>query len=324
MPKNENKRFVGFDIGGTKCAICIASFDGTNLTILDKRQIPTDHSVSGYEMIDRMYLLARQMGLTNEIIGISCGGPLDSKRGIIQSPPNLPNWNNIEITKYLRSHHGISSYLENDANACAIAEWLFGAGKGSRNMVFLTFGTGMGAGLILDNKLYRGASSDAGEIGHIRLDEYGPVGYGKSGSFEGFCSGGGIAQLGNLLIKERKQLGMPNPFIKEEVTAKDLSILAKQGNKDALRIFEICGKQLGKGLAILIDILNPERIVIGSIYERSSELLDKNMYEMLKKECLRRSLRSCKIVKSSLGDQIGDYASICVAFYNQKGFNYVI
>lgn len=117
---------------------------------------------------------------------------------------------------------------------------------------------------------------------------------------------------------------MPNPFAKEEVTAKDLSILAKQGNKDALNIFRICGKQLGRGLAILIDILNPGRMVIGNIYERSSELLDKNMYETLKKERLRRSLRNCKIIKSSLGDQIEDCASICVAFYNRKGFKHVI
>lgn len=120
-------------------------------------------------------------------VGISCGGPLNSTAGIIEGPPNLPGWNNVKIADILTSHYGVFASLQNDANACAVAEWKFGAGKGAQNMIFLTFGTGLGAGLILNGRLYSGTNDNAGEIGHIRLEEFGPSGYGKSGSFEGFA-----------------------------------------------------------------------------------------------------------------------------------------
>src|SRR5690606_15592063 len=128
-------------------------------------------------------------------IGISCGGPLDSRRGVILSPPNLPGWDRIPVVEVFQQAFKVPVALQNDANAGALAEWLWGAGRGSHNMIFLTFGTGMGAGLILNGQLYSGTNDLAGEVGHIRLAPDGPVGYGKAGSFEGFCSGGGIKQL---------------------------------------------------------------------------------------------------------------------------------
>ena len=194
---------IGFDIGGTKCAVIIGEERNGEIVILDKRKIETDHGVSAYEMIDRMCALAESMTDDFSRIGISCGGPLDSKKGVILSPPNLPGWDNIEIVSYLEKRYGGKAAIQNDANACAIAEWRYGAGKGSQNMIFLTFGTGLGAGLILDGKLYAGTNDMAGEVGHIRLSDYGPVGYGKKGSFEGFCSGGGIAQLGRIMATEK-------------------------------------------------------------------------------------------------------------------------
>ena len=192
---------VGFDIGGTKCAVCIGNEKDGGMEIVDKRTISTDHSVSPYVMIDKMYELAEELTDKIDVIGISCGGPLNSKEGIIMSPPNLPGWDNIRIVEYLEERYGCKVYLQNDANACAIAEWKYGAGQGCQNMIFLTFGTGLGAGLILDGKLYTGTSDMAGECGHVRLSAFGPVGYGKAGSFEGFCSGGGIAQLGQMIAK---------------------------------------------------------------------------------------------------------------------------
>ena len=149
---------IGFDIGGTKCAVCIGHEENGDLQILNKKSIPTDPSISAYEMIERMCALAEEMTDQIDCIGISCGGPLDSKRGIIQSPPNLPGWDDIKIVEYLENKYGCKAYLQNDANACAVAEWKYGAGKGCENMIFLTFGTGLGAGLILDGKLYAGTS----------------------------------------------------------------------------------------------------------------------------------------------------------------------
>lgn len=313
---------IGFDIGGTKCAVCIGDEIDGELFIRDKRIISTDHSVSPYEMIDKMCRLAEEMTDKFDVIGISCGGPLDSKSGIIMSPPNLPGWDDIKIVDYLKEKYNTNVYLENDANACAVAEWKYGAGKGTENMIFMTFGTGLGAGLILDGKLYRGANDMAGEAGHIRLSSFGPVGYGKAGSFEGFCSGGGIAQLGKMYAQEKLQMGKSVSFCNsytqlESITAKSIAECAYKGEKDALYIYETCGTMLGKGLSILIDILNPERIVLGSIFQRSESLLREKMQEVLKKECLAYSLDVCRVVPAKLGDNIGDYAALSVAAMNE-------
>ena len=189
---------IGYDIGGTKCAVSLGRVEGERMKILDKAQFPTQGAPEDVlsQMADCAEGLLKKRGLSFRDVasaGISCGGPLDSVRGVVLSPPNLPGWDAIPAVEILEKRTGVSTKLQNDANACAVAEWKFGAGRGSRNMVFLTFGTGLGAGLILDGRLYCGASDMAGEVGHIRLAEDGPVGYGKPGSAEGFCSGGGIA-----------------------------------------------------------------------------------------------------------------------------------
>ena len=136
-----------------------------------------------------------------QALGISCGGPLNSKTGRVLSPPNLFGWDDIPIVEMMEARYGIPTALQNDANACALAEWRFGAARGFENVIFCTFGTGMGAGLILNGRLYEGTTGMAGEIGHLRLSEHGPVGFGKEGSFEGFCSGGGIAQFAKSQLK---------------------------------------------------------------------------------------------------------------------------
>jgi glucokinase len=188
-------------------------------------------------------------------------------------------------------------------------------------MIFLTFGTGMGAGLIIDGKLYSGTNDNAGEVGHIRLDGLGPVGYGKSGSFEGFCSGGGIAQLARIKAMEKLQMGETVPFCRNInelhlVTAQTVAEAANNGSELALEIYDTCGRYLGMGLSILIDILNPECIVIGSIYVRSAHLLVSAMEKSLQKESLPLSLKTCKIVPAQLEETIGDIASLSVASTN--------
>ena len=199
---------LGFDIGGTKCAVITANYENGELELLARESIPTDRSVGPYVMIDRLCALADTiLKKRPEAIGISCGNPMDSKRGVILSPPNLPGWDNVEIVRVLEERYGVRAYLQNDADACAIAEWRFGAGRGTQNMVFMTFGTGFGAGLILGGRLYSGTNGNAGEVGHIRLSSFGPVGYGKAGSWEGFCSGGGISQLAYMKATEMAQGG---------------------------------------------------------------------------------------------------------------------
>ena len=309
---------IGFDIGGTKCAVSIGEEIDGSLEIKDKRIISTDHNASPYEIIDEMCRLAEEMTEDFSRIGISCGGPLNSKTGVILSPPNLPGWDEIKIVEHLKNRYGGKVALQNDANACAVAEWRYGAGKGTKNMVFLTFGSGLGAGLILDGKLYTGTNDMAGEAGHIRLCEYGPVGYGKSGSFEGFCSGNGIAALGRILATEKLQMGKTVSYCKDfaelsEITAKSIAEYAKAGNEDAKEVYRICGQKLGMGLSVLIDILNPEMIVIGSVFQRSEELLREEMEKWIEKEALSLSSSVCRVVPAALTENIGDWAALSVA-----------
>ena len=317
---------LGFDIGGTKCAVITARYENGELSLQKRESIPTDRSVSPYEMIDRLIALAD--GMLEEkpaAIGISCGNPLDTKNGIIKSPPNLPGWDDVEIVRVLEEHYGTRAYLQNDADACAIAEWRFGAGKGTQNMIFITFGTGFGAGLILGGRLYSGTNGNAGEVGHIRLDRFGPVGYGKAGSWEGFCSGGGISQLAYMKAVEMAQGGKYPSFFKKgmtasDITAKNVAEAAREGDECAREVWRICGEYLGRGLSIVIDILNPERIVIGSIFTRSRDLLWEHAEPLIKKEVLSPSFECCEVVPAELGEQIGDYGAITVALYGEGIF----
>lgn len=185
-------------------------------------------------------------------------------------------------------------------------------------MIFLTFGTGMGAGLILDGKLYNGANGNAGEVGHIRMEKFGPSGYGKQGSFEGFASGGGIALSGKMYALEAIQRGEQPLYCKdlselETVTAKSVAEAAMQGDKTALKVYETTGEMLGRGLAILIDIINPDRIVIGSVYQRSSKLMENTMYKVIEEEALSHAREAVTIAAAELGDDVGDAAALALA-----------
>jgi glucokinase len=318
--------YLGIDIGGTKCAVVAGNSD---FQIFQKVQFETRTAERSYrEVLDEFFLHIDSLLKTYPIehlkaIGISCGGPLDSKKGMIYSPPNLPGWDNVPITRIFNERYGVPASIQNDANACALAEWLMGAGKGTQNMIFLTFGTGMGSGLILNGKLYAGTNDLGGEVGHIRLADDGPVGFGKAGSFEGFCSGGGIAQLATSYVVNKLKLGGKVGFCNDieserKLTAKIVAEEAIKGDYDALEIIRISGEYLGRGLSVLIDILNPECIVIGSIYTRNENLFKPHIERMLEREAIPSAVEVCTIKPALLGDSIGDYAALCVALYENQ------
>jgi len=312
--------FLGFDIGGTKCAASLGQYDGDRLIIRGKSMIDTMEYQTPIAALQQLAKLAKQLseGHAVEGIGISSGGPLDSEKGLLLSPPNLIGWDRVPITEYFSSQFGVPATLQNDANAGAIAEWKFGAGQGYQDLVFLTFGTGIGAGLILNGQLYKGCSDTAGEVGHIRMETYGPVGYGKSGSFEGFCSGGGIVQLAQSRLTELTQSGKHHPLKKENpLTAKAVFDRAKQGDPLCMEICKDVGHIFGRGLSILIDLLNPQAIIAGSIFSRNFDLLYPILCETLSKEALSVARKQCKILPSALGDSIGDMSALAVALYHQ-------
>ena len=308
----------GIDIGGTKCALSIGSADADgNIEILYKEKFST---LPPCETLQKFGDILDEQMKTYKVqaIGISCGGPLDSKRGVIMSPPNLPGWDNVEVVKYFHDRFGVPTVVQNDANACAYAEFKFGAGRGYKNVIFLTFGTGLGAGLILDGKLYSGTNDNAGECGHIRLENDGPVGYGKAGSFEGFCSGGGIASLGKAMTKAKLDNGESVAFCKDEtelenISAKLIADFAEKGDEFAKSIYAESGRRLGMGLSILIDILNPEAIIIGSIFTRSRKLLWDECKKVIDREALPMSAEVCKVLTSELSENIGDHAALSLA-----------
>jgi len=311
---------IGVDIGGTNSGVILGHSNGKKV---DGVHFSTKVEKGFDYTIDRIkkgiYSLYKRKNIGKkdiEAIGISCGGPLDQNRGLILSPPNLPGWDEIPITDIISQEFGVKSFLENDANSSALAEWKQGAGQGYNNLIFLTFGTGLGAGLILDGKLYRGSSGLGGEVGHIRLSKKGPSGYNKSGSFEGYCSGTGIAKLAKMYLKKRN---LAQAFGKRSslITAKDVGTAAADGNHLAQEILAESGTYLGKGLSILIDTLNPEIIILGGIYVRCQEYIEPAARNYIERETLIQTREKCLILPAKLGEEIGDYASLAVAIENK-------
>jgi len=309
--------YLGYDIGGTKCAVCLGEDAGGEMRVIGKAKIPTAGAPA--QVLDALIALADDLlaahGLSRGDItaaGISCGGPLSAERGVILSPPNLPGWDEVYAAEHIFRATGVRAYLENDANACAAAEWMYGAGRGVRNMIFLTFGTGLGAGLILDGRLYRGMTDNAGEIGHVRLTDGGPTGYGRAGSCEGWCSGGGIARLAQIRCAENPAGAAA--LLREAggaggITAAVIARLADAGDGFCRGIYAESGAALGRTLAILNDILDVERIVIGSVFARSENLLRPAMEAVLRTEALRMP----EVVPAALGEAIGDLAALAIA-----------
>ena len=305
--------FIGFDIGGTKCAVSLGKvFDGVT-ELLGREETPTlDDPVKTLETLASFVeKWTKAYGVKRA--GISCGGPLDSQKGVIISTPNLSSgWHGFSICEYVKSRFGLEGKLENDANASALAEWQFGAGRGYKNLVFMTFGTGLGAGLILDGKLYSGTNGNAGEIGHVRLEKNGPVGYNKSGSAEGFCSGGGIKRLAEIRAGEKGIELAP------DVTTKTIFEKAKQGDDFFLSVVKESAEKFAGVVSLLIDLFNPEVIVAGGVFMRNYDLFMEYMTPIIEAESLGDSLGVCKILPAQIGENIGDYAALAIAVTEEQ------
>ncbi len=314
--------WVGVDIGGTKTAVVFSSAPPAACARIEFATLPDQGPERVLELIkENIHTVLGERGFNLselQAIGVSCGGPLDRLAGVIQAPPHLSTWVDVPIKSILQKEFGTECRLENDANAGAVAEHRFGAGKGTQHMVFITMGTGFGAGVITDGRLYRGASDLAGEIGHVRLTRSGPIGYNKPGSVEGWASGSGMAQAGMKAVTAAEKKGEATSLSKhlrkgQTLTARDVGLAAQRGDMVAIRIIRSTGKRLGEALAILVDLLNPECIVIGGLATHLGETLLGPAREILQREALSPSVTACRIVPAALGGQIGDVAALCVA-----------
>ncbi len=300
---------LGIDIGGTKTAAVLGTLHGEILFRAEMQTPANQPFATAFETIEklaaRLLENIQQKGLpAPAAISVSVGGPLDIERGIIYSPPHLPLWDNAPLKERLYSRFNLPVFIEHDGNAGALAEFYFGAGRGTRSMLFLTLGTGLGAGMILDGRIYRGATDSAGEVGHIRVAETGPDEYGKAGSWEGFCSGAGLVRLARLRAPDAWPA---------EITTQEIVQRALAGDPLAGDLIAEVGTWLGKGMAILVDILNPERIVVGTLGVVLGDRLLEPARRALAQEALARPAGACQIVQAQLGSALGDISALMAA-----------
>ncbi|MCS6830743.1 MAG: ROK family protein [Armatimonadota bacterium] len=306
---------VGVDIGGTKVACVLADAEGR---ILARRWQPTRASEGWQAVVQQLFEMTEQVlagTLLSQVrgIGVSCGGPLDSQRGIVYSPPNLPGWDAVPVKQLFEERFGLPTRLENDANATALAEHRFGAGQGTRNMVFMTWGTGIGGGLILDGKLYRGTNDLAGEIGHTTVLLDGPAcGCGKRGCLESLASGPSIARRARELANESPESLVWQRATPDEVTAQHIVEAAQDGDTFARFVLSEAATYMGIGIANVAQILNPERVVLGTIAVKAGELVLEPLRRALAVHAWQRVRGVLQVVPAKLGDRAQDLAAICL------------
>jgi glucokinase len=316
----ERTVIVGIDIGGTKCAVSLAEANGE---ILHRKGMLTQAANnSPNQVLDQLAGMVRDMleerGMNSEAIrgiGVSCGGPLDTKTGIIYAPPNLPDWVAVPVRQFFQEAFGLPVYVENDANATALAEWRFGAGRGYNNVVFITMGTGIGGGIILDGRLYHGTNDLAGELGHQTILIDGPLcGCGKRGCLEALASGPAIARLAreSLSYGRHKRVLALADGKSSDISAAHVVAAAKEGDTFALQILNEAGTYMGLGLANVIQILNPEIIILGTIAVHAGDLILDPIRKAVSEYSWQRSREVCTIVPAALGDRAQDLAAIAI------------
>ncbi len=307
-----DKTVLGLDVGGTKTAIVEGTARGE---ILQRAQIPTQAErpfQAVWPLLESHMRstidVARSQERTVVAISVAIGGPLSIEEGFLYDPPHLPGWHDIGLRAHLSScFPSLVVDIEHDGNAGALAEFRFGVGSRRRNLrslVFLTFGTGLGAGLILNGAVVRGASDTAGEVGHWRLSGDGPVGYGKAGSWEAYASGAGLLQRAREMYPRQWN---------ERTTVRQLVEAMLADDPQALCVAAEAGRWMGRGIALLIDALNPEVVVIGSLAVALGERVLAPIRSVVAAEALPRAVKACEIVSASLGERLGDIASLMAA-----------
>lgn len=313
------KKYVcGVDIGGTKIGTGIVDETGN---IVAKVKIPTIASEGRDAIVGRIIesiekALDAANLTTDDIsgIGVISPGPIDSKEGIIINPSNLPTFVNVEIVKILSEKFKTKVKLENDANAAAMGEYLFGSGKGTKNFVYMTVSTGIGGGFVCDGKLYGGTNSNASEIGHHIIDFNGPkCGCGSRGCYEVFASGTAIARFAMEAIENGEETLIKEIAKGRDVKAEDVFKAFKEGDKLAKKLVENEGYYLGIGIVNILSCFNPEIIAIGGGVSNELATFYDKMMETVKKRALGANLGVCKIVKAEASD-VGILGAAAIMF----------
>lgn len=318
------KHVVGIDIGGTKLATVVADKTGH---ILNKVRKPT-RSEKGpeyalgllFDMVREVVDLAGVERKSISAIGVSCGGPLDTKTGIVYSPPNLPGWDALPLKAKLESEFQVPVTIENDANASALAEFRFGGGRGYKAVLYMTMSTGIGGGIVINGQIYHGANDSAGEVGHQILLPNGPrCGCGKRGCLEALCSGPAIARRAQTAIQKRLEdektataiLTLADGCI-EDVKSEHVLEAARIGDRLALELVGETAYYMGWGIANLVNILNPDIVLLGTIAVAAGDLLLNPIRETVLKFAMTRPAEAVKIAPAQLGEALGDLAAVAL------------
>ena len=311
--------FAGIDLGGTKILVLIADASGH---VLGSARVATLASQGPEPVFGRIADAVREAAADAavavadvQVAGVSAPGPIDLEEGIITDPPNLPGWHNVPLARILHDRLGMRVYLENDANAAGVGEHQFGAGRGFRHMIYVTISTGIGGGIIIDNELYIGTSGAAGEVGHIGVAASGPTcGAGHVGCLEAFASGTAIAARAREAIAQGRmprtaRIAEHNP----PLSAETVYLAAEQGEAEAAEIIAAAGRYLGIGLASLVNVFNPQAIVLGGGLTNMGDAIMGPAVETARTRSFAQSFMDVRIIEGELGDRAAALGALAVA-----------
>ena len=308
----EKKYVVGVDLGGTKIYTALVDLEGN---IVNEKVVET-LAEEGQEAVSERILdtIANVIaGVDNELIkaiGVGSPGPLDAKKGIIFEPSNLP-FKNYEIVKTIKDRFNLPTYLDNDANVATLAEFMFGAGKGTENMVYITVSTGIGGGAIINGKLYRGHTANALEVGHMTVSKEGPrCGCGNVGCAESFASGTAIGKRAKEAVASKVVTSLKKY---DNVTAKEVFKEASNGDRVAKNILKNSLTYLGIAVANTITNFDPEKVVIGGGVVNGGDIVIDTIRKVVEERCMPTFVENCTVEKALLGGKAGVLGAAALA-----------
>ena len=312
---------LGIDVGGTKTSVCVGDERGE---IRVSRRIPTGTPDGPERGLARIVELARSVLREAAIepeqvhaVGVSSPGPVSVRQQVMLEPPNMQGWVNVPVVKVFADAFGRPVFMNNDANACALAEYLFGAHRGAANLVYLTMSTGLGAGFVVNGEVIQGTNDLAGEVGHHVLDLHGPpCPCGQRGCWEIFCGGMNVANRLRQQIVERNIRTAILDHADGDPAKIDFRAFAeavRAGDAFALEAWDEYIERLAQGVGTVIQFMNPEVIIMGTIAIHAGDLIFKPLLERLPKYAWRYGRDACRITASSLGARIGDLSALALA-----------
>ena len=306
-----DKCIAGIDIGGTKIAVAVADFDGR---LISHGRFPTRVELGPDRIIENAVAeierMAGEAGAVLAAVGVGCGGPLDRGRGLILSPPNLPDWDEFPIVRILEKRLGVPARLDNDANAAALGEHRRGAGQGLSDLVYITISTGIGGGLIVGGRVVYGVGDGAGEVGHITILPDGPpCGCGARGCLEALCSGTSIARRARARMSGREPA--PTTSLRVEgVTARAVAEAALGGDPLAREVWDETVYYLGVGVGNIVNTLAPEAVILGGGVSTAGEQLFEPLRRQVRERVRMLPPEKIDIRQAALGGDSGIHGAL--------------